>query len=74
MLRLSNGWFPNFTNAEELLEQNGGGWENAPAPKIEGRSDKEAYADMPKKLVDYVKSLPEFDAGIFEKITEMVAA
>ena len=40
-----------------------------PAPAISGRTAKEAYAEMPTELVDYIKSLPEYDDEIFRKIT-----
>ena len=67
--RLSDGWYPNFTNAEELRAKNGGKWEATPAPMIKGREDAEAYADMPQKLIDYIKTLPEYNAKIFKAIT-----
>ena len=64
-------WYPRFTNAEELKEKFGNGeWKNTPAPAISPRTIKEAYADMPEELVDYVKSLPEYDEEIFKAITE----
>ena len=64
------GWYPNFTNAEELKQKYGNGeWKTTPAPAIEGRTVKEAYAEMPETLIAYVKSLPEYDDEIFRKIT-----
>jgi hypothetical protein len=63
-------WYPNYTNAEELKNKCGGKWECTPAPEIKGRTTKEAYSEMPKKLRDYIKSLPEYDEEIFKKITE----
>lgn len=64
-------WYPNFTNAEILKEKHGEGeWKNTPAVAIEGRSAREAYAEMPDELREYIKSLPEFDADIWAKITE----
>ena len=63
-------WYPKFTNAEELKEKYGNGeWRATPAPAITGRTAKEAYAEMPTELVDYIKSLPEYDDEIFRKIT-----
>ena len=63
-------WYPNFTNAEELKSKYGNGeWKSTPAPAISGRTAKEAYAEMPTELVDYIKSLPEYDDKIFRKIT-----
>ena len=67
--RLS-GWYPNFTNAEELRQKYGDGkWESTPAPVIVGRTAQEAYAEMPEELIAYVKSMPEYDDEIFRKIT-----
>ena len=65
---LANGWYPNFTNAQELKEKCGS-WESTPADRIKGRDAKEAYADMPKALEEYIRSLPEFNKKIFNKIT-----
>ena len=63
-------WYPKFTNAEELKEKYGNGeWRATPAPAITGRTAKEAYAEMPTELVEYIKSLPEYDDEIFGKIT-----
>ena len=64
------GWYPKFTNAEELKGKYGNGeWCATPAPAISGRTAKEAYAEMPTELVEYIKSLPEYDDEIFRKIT-----
>ena len=63
-------WYPRFTNAEQLKEKYGNGeWCATPAPAITGRTAKEAYAEMPTELVEYIKSLPEYDDEIFRKIT-----
>ena len=66
---LSDGWYPKFTNAFELYEENGEKLEYVPAPKIVEVDNKTAYKDMPKELIDYFKKLPEFDAEIFKEIT-----
>ena len=64
------GWYPKFTNAEKLKGKYGNGeWRATPAPAITGRTAKEAYAKMPTELVEYIKSLPEYDDEIFRKIT-----
>ena len=67
--QLAGDWFPKFTNAYELYAANGQDWPSTPVPKIEARDRTYAYADMPQKLVDYIKSLPEFDADIWQQIT-----
>ena len=61
-------WYPKFTNAFDYYEKEKK-WECVPAPRIEGVDDKTAYKDMPQKLIEYFKSLPEFDAEIFTAIT-----
>ena len=66
---LTGDWLPKFTNAYELYAANGQDWSSTPVPKIEARDRTYAYADMPQKLVDYIKSLPEFDADIWQQIT-----
>lgn len=69
----SFNWYPKFTNAEELLVKYGGKWECVPPHRIEARDEKEAYADMPREMLEYVKAMPEFDAEIFKKITGIEA-
>lgn len=64
----ADGWYPKFTNAFDYYEKEKK-WECVPAPRIEGVDDKTAYKEMPKKLIEYFKSLPEFDAEIFTAIT-----
>ena len=66
--KCADGWYPKFTNAFDYYEKEKK-WECVPAPRIEGVDDKTAYKDMPKKLIEYFKSLPEFDAEIFTEIT-----
>ena len=67
--QLAGDWFPKFTNAYELYNANGQDWPSTPAPKIAAKDRTYAYADMPQELVDYIKSLPEFDANIWYEIT-----
>lgn len=68
--KCADGWYPKFTNAFDYYEKEKK-WECVPAPRIEGVDDKTAYKDMPKKLIEYFKSLPEFDAEIFTAIIGM---
>lgn len=65
----AQGWYPRFNNAGKLLAAAGGKWECVDPTKIITRSAKETYADMPKALEDYLRSLPEFDEKVFNKIT-----
>lgn len=62
-------WQPTFNNLEALYLKSGNRWEYTPIPRAEETSKQEAWADMPQNMLDYIKSLPEFDAQIFIEIT-----
>ena len=38
-------------------------------PQLAEVDEQEAWSKMPKKMLEYIKSLPEFNAEIFKKIT-----
>lgn len=65
---ITSNWFPNFTNVRALQEK-----EDYPkyiSPEdISSVLSIKAYKEMPKELVEYFKSLPEFDPEVFEEIT-----
>ena len=67
--QLCNGWYPQFNNLHALYLKSGSKWECTPIPQAESIRKKEAWADIPKEAFEYLKSLPEFDAVIFEEIT-----
>ena len=63
----SFGWYPKFNNAEQLkgeLE-----WYKTNIPAIVGVDNKTAWSSMPEEMLKYIKSLPEYDEKIFNKIT-----
>ena len=69
-----NGWFPKWNNAFELYVQAGNDWKKVDASQIVGiNNDKDkpygAWKDMPVEAIEYVKSLPEFNAEMFKQIT-----
>lgn len=66
---LLNGWSPTFNNLKGLYSKSGERWSYTPIPQAEELSIKEAWQRMPKKAINYLKSLPEFDANIFKEIT-----
>ena len=71
---LTDGWFPKFNNAFELYLKNGSDWSRVDVSEItstlsEWEKPHEAWKDMPKPLLEYIQSLPEFDAGIFMRVT-----
>lgn len=68
-----HGWFPKFNTAYLWLKKEGS-WEKVYASKIESTLENwekpyEAWKDMPQEAVDYVSSLPEFDAKMLLRIT-----
>ena len=64
-----NGWTPIFNNLKALYLANGSDWTLTPIDKAEEIQKEEAWKDMPKVAVEYIKSLPEFDADMFFEIT-----
>ena len=64
-----NGWRPTFNNIKALYTANGSDWKLTSMKDAEEISKKEAWASMPKEAVEYVKSLPEYDAEMFREIT-----
>ena len=65
-----NGWEPDFTNAQQLKREFGDGkWANTPVFEITSREASEVYAEMPRKLREYIKAMPEYDDEIFKAIT-----
>ena len=63
----SFGWYPKFNNAEQLkgdLE-----WYETNIPAIKSVNNKTAWSSMPEEMLNYIKSLPEYDEQIFNKIT-----
>ena len=64
-----NGWKPTFNNLKSLYLKYGSDWKRTPIPRAEEISKEEAWKDMPKEAVEYVKSLPEYDADMFFEIT-----
>ena len=65
-----NGWKPDFTNAQQLKREFGDDkWANTPVFKITSREASEVYAEMPRKLREYIKAMPEYDDEIFKAIT-----
>ena len=65
-----NGWKPDFTNAQQLKREFGDDkWANTPVFEITSRKASEVYAEMPRKLREYIKAMPEYDDEIFKAIT-----
>lgn len=64
-----NGWSPTFNNLKALYLKAGSKWEETPIPEAKELQKEEAWADVPLAAIDYLRSLPEFDAGVFEAVT-----
>ena len=66
---LLGNWRPTYNNIKALYLANGSDWKLTPIENAKELQTAEAWAGMPQAAVDYVRSLPEFDAAMFEKIT-----
>ena len=60
-------WCPEFMNWSEVKGNKE--WWAFCFPKLKEVEEKEAWAKMPQKMKDYIKSLPEFDAEVWAEIT-----
>ena len=67
--KLTGSWKPTYTNAFKLYNAEGKTWKNVDATKIEATPESEAWLDMPVLALEYIRSLPEFDADIFFAVT-----
>jgi len=66
---LWGGWRPYQTNAFALYKDAGNTWSKIDLSKLAFRDWNESWSDMPKAALDYIQSLPEFDADLFKEIT-----
>ena len=64
-----DGWSPSYNNLESLYIKAGSEWKKTPIPKAEELQKIEAWEGMPNKAIKYLKTLPEWDAKIFEEIS-----
>jgi hypothetical protein len=67
--KISNNFIPEFTNIHSLYLKNNSDWKSTPIQAMEEISKKEAWRNLPQEAIDYLKSLPEFDANIFYEVT-----
>jgi hypothetical protein len=63
------GWRPKYNDIHKLYLANGSDWKLTPISEAKELSKEEAWADMPKEAIDYLKSIPEFDAQVFFEVT-----
>jgi hypothetical protein len=68
---MSFNWSPTFNNLKSLYLKSGSIWEETPIPNAKELSIKEAWSDMPNEMLEYIKSLPEFNKEMFYKITQI---
>lgn len=59
-------WYPKFNNAKKL--KGNLAWFQANISAIMCIDDKTAWSEMPKDMLKYIKSLPEYNEEIFNKI------
>ena len=69
LYELLNGWVPQFNNLKKLYLKYGNDWKATPINLAEEIQKKEAWEDMPKEAINYLKALTEFNVKIFEEIT-----
>lgn len=69
LYRKLGSWRPTFNNIKALYLKNGSDWKLTPIKNAEEIARQEAWRDMPREAVEYVASLPEFDADMFFEIT-----
>lgn len=60
-------WTPKFNNAEELKKNLE--WYETYIPGIVSVPNEIAWSFMPKEMLEYIKSLPEFNEKVFKKVT-----
>ncbi len=65
----SFNFYPKQTNAFELCTKNGNEWSKIDTSKLGTKDWNDSWESCPKEMISYLKSLPEFDAAIFEEIT-----
>ena len=63
----SFGWYPKFNNAFDLKGSDE--WFNSNIPAIASVDNKTAWSLMPENMLKYIKSLPEFNQKVFDKVT-----
>ena len=61
-------WRPKSTNRIALYKANGEKWLSSDS-KDQVVQENKRFNDMPSKAIEYLRTLPEFDASIFQKIT-----
>jgi hypothetical protein len=66
---ISNNFTPQYTNLQGLYKKFGERWKFVPIQATKELQKEEAWQDLPKQAIDYLVSLPEFDADIFYEVT-----
>ena len=66
----SFNWFPKWHNMYDLKGNKE--WWAICFPELMNVDTKTAWAAMPKEMLEYIKSLPEYNEKVFNAVTEMV--
>ena len=65
-----DGWCPKQTNAFELYVKSGSEWSKINPSELTNKQNfTDDWVNMPKEAIEYLKTLPEFDAALFKEIT-----
>ena len=59
-------YVPEFTNFYQLKGNKE--WYTIAFPELMYVDNKTAWSKIPKEMVDYLKSLPEFDEKVYEEV------
>lgn len=61
------GWTPRFANWYDIKGDKG--WWVFCFPKLKTVSNEDAWAKIPAEMEEYIRSLPEFDEEVWQKLT-----
>lgn len=62
-------WIAAATNAFDLYDTAFKDWSKIDTSKLTYKQWDESWKDIPTEMLEYIKSLPEFDSDIFKEIT-----
>ena len=64
-----NNWTPVFNNLKSLYIKYGSEWKLTPVNRANEIKKEDAWKGMPIAAINYIRSIPEFDAEMFFEIT-----
>lgn len=67
--KLLDGWDAKQTNGDKLYKEARCSWQEVDMDKFTTIEWFDSWKDMPKKAIEYIKGIKEFDTKIFKEIT-----